>query len=58
MGAYGVMYRPIGDGYGFSYFRSGTGNARWRRMTILERFRLWRRRRKSDDLSGLRGWIA
>jgi hypothetical protein len=52
------MYRPIGDGYGFSYFRSGTGNARWRRMTILERFKLWRRRRKSDDLSGLRGWIA
>lgn len=29
-------------------------NPRWHRMTLLERFRLWRRRCKVDDLAGVR----
>ena len=49
-------YKPIGNGYGYGYLMAGTGKARWRRMTILERFGLWRRRRKADDLECLRSW--
>lgn len=29
-------------------------HSRWRRMTLAARFRLWRRRRKVDDLAGVR----
>jgi len=51
-------YRPIGNGYSYGYNMSGTGKAHWRRMTILERIRLRRRRRRADDLSNLKGWTA
>lgn len=51
-------YKPIGDGYAYGYQTAGTGKARWRRMTLMERFGLWRRRRRVDDLAGLRSWIA
>ena len=51
-------YVPIGDGYEYGYHMAGTGKARWRRMTITERIRLWRRRRKQDDFAALRAWIA
>jgi len=42
----------------YGYFFSGTGKARWIRMRLMDRVRLWRRRRREDDLAGLRGWIA
>lgn len=42
----------------YGYFQAGTGKARWRRMPLMDRIRLWRRRRWRDDLEGLRGWIA
>jgi len=42
----------------YGYFMAGTGKARWRRMRLAERIRLWRRRRRADDLEGLRGWTA
>ena len=50
-------YKPIGNGYAYGYNKAGTGKARWRRMTIAERFGLWRRRRHTDDLASLRSWI-
>ena len=40
----------------YGYFVAGTGKARWRRMTILERIRLRMRRRHTDDLAGLAEW--
>ena len=40
----------------FGYFIAGSGAARWHRMTIRERIRLRKRRKKADDLAGLRGW--
>lgn len=52
------MYKPIGDGFRYGFNTAGTGKARWIRMTLMERIRLWRRRRWADDLAGLRGWIA
>lgn len=48
-------YRPIGSGYSYGYNTAGTGKARWHRMTLLERFRLMRRRRWADDLECIRG---
>lgn len=51
-----MNYMRIGNGYGYSYLMAGTGKARWRRMTVAELFRLWRRRRRQDDLAGLRAW--
>lgn len=52
------VYRTIGNGYSYGYNMAGTGKARWRRMTLMERFRLSLRRRHTDDLAGLRGWNA
>jgi len=40
----------------YGYFQAGTGNARWVRMPLMDRIRLWMRRRHTDDLSGLREW--
>jgi hypothetical protein len=37
----------------YGYFMAGTGSARWHRMTLIERIRLWRRRRVRDDLEGI-----
>lgn len=48
----------IGNGYTYGYNMAGTGKARWHRMTIMERIRLRRRRRRADDLSNLKGWTA
>lgn len=47
-------YRPIGDGYSYGYNTAGTGKAGTLRRSLLDRFRLWRRRRREDDLAGLR----
>lgn len=44
--------------YRYGWLLAGAGQARWRRMTLMERIRLWRRRRRQDDLAGLRGWIG
>lgn len=44
--------------YRYGYLMAGAGQARWQRMTLMDRIRLRRRRKKQDDLSGLRGWIA
>ena len=41
--------------YRYGFFQSGYGQARWRRMTLVERLRLRRRRKKTDDLAGLKG---
>lgn len=46
------------DLYAYGYLMAGTGKARWRRMTLMERFRLWKRRRKQDDFASLRAWMA
>lgn len=46
------------NGYRYGYLMAGYGRARWKRMTLMERIRLRRRRKKQDDLAGLRGWIA
>jgi len=40
----------------YGYFTAGAGQARWKRMTLAERFRLWKRRRRQDDLANLKGW--
>ena len=40
----------------YGYFISGFGAARWHRMTIRERIRLRKRRRRMDDLAGLAEW--
>ncbi len=40
----------------YGYLMAGTGKARWRRMTLVERIRLWKRRRRQDDLANLKGW--
>lgn len=45
-------------GYEYGYFQAGYGQARPRRQTLMDRIRLWRRRRWKDDLEGLRGWTA
>lgn len=37
------------------YYVPGAGKIKGRRMTIAERFRLWKRRRKQCDLAGLKG---
>lgn len=42
----------------YGYLMAGAGKARWHRMTLVERIRLWRRRRRQDDLAGMRGWVA
>ena len=42
----------------YGYFMAGTGKAKWRRMALRERIGLWMRRRRVDDLAGLRGWNA
>ena len=47
-------YKPIGDGYSYGYMIAGTGKARWVRMPLLDQFRLWRRRRRVNDLDGIR----
>lgn len=44
--------------YRYGYLLAGAGKARWHRVTIMDRIRLWKRRRKRDDLASLRGWIA
>lgn len=41
--------------YAYGYLTAGTGQARWRRMTLAERMRLRKRRKKQDDLACLRG---
>ena len=46
------------DEYRYGCFTAGYGRSRWVRMTLMDRIRLWRRRRRQDDLAGLRGWIA
>ena len=46
--------KPIGDGYHYGYLMAGTGAARFHRMTILERIRLRRRRKRVDDLFNIR----
>ena len=43
------------DEYRHGFFQAGYGKARWRRMTLMERLKLRRRRRKQDDLSCLKG---
>jgi hypothetical protein len=40
----------------YGYFQAGAGQARWRRMTLMERLRLRKRRRRQDDLANLKGW--
>lgn len=45
-------------GYEYGYMTAGIGKANLIRMTLMDRIRLWRRRRRQDDLAGLRGWIA
>ena len=45
-------------GYEYGYMTAGAGKARLIRMTLMDRIRLWRRRRWRDDLESLRGWIA
>lgn len=47
-------YKPIGDGYRYGYNMAGIGKAHWRRMTMMERLRLLRRRRRVDDLAMVR----
>lgn len=44
--------------YEYSYFQAGTGRAGTCKRTLMDRIRLRRRRRKQDDLSGIRGWVA
>lgn len=53
-----MNYVRIGNGCGYSYLMAGTGKARWIRMTLMERIRLRKRRRKQDDFASLRAWIA
>ena len=43
------------DAYRYGYFSTGTGKPGGTRMTIGARFRLWKRRRKHDDLWNLKG---
>lgn len=38
----------------YGYFQAGTGQARWRRMTWAGRRRLRKRRKRQDDLAGIR----
>ena len=40
----------------YGYFQAGTGQARWARMPLISRIRLWMRRRRRDDLAGLAEW--
>lgn len=44
--------------YEYGYFLAGSGRPACRRVTIMDRIRLWRRRRWKDDLEGLRGWVG
>lgn len=44
-------YKPIGDGYRYGYWMAGTGRAGTCKRTLLDKFRLWRRRRHADDLT-------
>ena len=39
-----------------TYYCPGAGLIKGRRMTLMNRIRLWRRRRHRDDLEHLRGW--
>lgn len=41
--------------YRHGAFISGAGRPRWRRMTLAERLRLRKRRKRTDDLAGLKG---
>lgn len=43
-------------GWQYGWFQAGTGKARWRRMTLVERYRLWKRRQEHYDLENVRGW--
>lgn len=43
------------NGYQYGYFLAGSGKARLHRMTLRERLKLRRRRKKADDLSSLKG---
>lgn len=54
----GCRGMKIGDGYTYGYHTAGTGKTRWRRMTLMDRIRLRRRRKRADDLAGLKGWTA
>ena len=54
----GSYRKPMKSAYSYGYFQSGTGKARRHRRTLMERLRLWRRRKWKDDLEGLRGWIG
>lgn len=38
----------------YEFMYPAARNVRARRMTFRERFRLWKRRRRSDDLSNVR----
>ena len=46
----------MSNGYTYGYFQAGSGKAAVHRMTLMERIRLRRRRRKRDDLSGVGAW--
>ena len=39
-----------------TYYCPGAGKIRGQRMTLMSRIRLWKRRRKQDDLSGVLKW--
>jgi hypothetical protein len=52
---YSIGSRTVRD---YGYIIAGTGQARWRRMPILDRIRLWHRRQRVDDLAGLKEWMA
>lgn len=38
----------------WQYMNPAAGRHKPRRRTLIERFRLWRRRRRVDDLAGIR----
>ena len=44
------------SGYEYGYFTAGAGRARWHRMTLAERYRLWKRRRTQWDLQNVKQW--
>ncbi len=44
------------DAYRYGYLKAGTGKPGGTKMTIAARFRIWKRRRKQNDLWNLKGW--
>lgn len=41
-----------------TYYCPGARKIRGQRMTIMGRYRRWKRRRKTDDLAGVKGWCG